>query len=723
MNILRFIRNRPKHSGMLSPSHIAVTSILLCGSIFTAPQAVAEELQVEITDKPTQSVRLDKPHPVKDLAYGEFLFDYYQEKYFTSISKAMIADKRGLLKHHEAQTQVLLGSLYVGYGMLGEAEGIFNNLLENATAKTIRDKVWYHLAEVYYKRSNYDKTIEILQSQIDQPPQKLANDIELLLAQSLIAKGDLEKALKHLDNIKRQKGFSQFAKFNLASAHAILDQPDKAKALYLEVLRSRTKRKDKVATALKDRAALALGSNHLKSEDWSKARVSFESIKLNGASSNTALLGLGWSYLNADDPVGALAPWQELSRRNSSDPAVQEVLLNLPLVYEKAGALQDALDGYRAANEHYGKEFEKLVAIQQSIDDTDWIDSLTPPISFSLDPLDNVETFTLPENELSEYLYQFYASHDFQESFRDYRELQRLKQLLNQWQREVPIFNEMVDANIERLNILQPKAKDGIQKGQTLLSEGTEKLVEFTQRLNNAIAENDITITATDAQALLLNRLETLGSNLEKLPNIPDYDAERERYRVIKGVLLWDLNESAVERRWERTKDKVFIEGQLALLEERIQLVITARERKLDNFDGYRVRITDLDRRLTDLQTKSLRGILHQRAYLKAIARSIITQHQQHIRNLQANAIFSIARLQDMAYIQSQEPTTQPDQIPEDLPQSTEGGLPDQSTNQSDEESSSALPNEKDKVKVPLDVEKRKSLFDGSFKSIFGFGD
>ena len=99
-------------------------------------------------------VRLDKPHPVKDLAYGEFLFDYYQKKYFTSISKAMIAEKRGLLKHHQAQTQVLLGSLYVGYGMLDEAEIIFSSLLKSATAKSVRNKVWYHLSEVYYKRGS-----------------------------------------------------------------------------------------------------------------------------------------------------------------------------------------------------------------------------------------------------------------------------------------------------------------------------------------------------------------------------------------------------------------------------------------------------------------------------------------------------------------------------------------------------------------------------------------
>lgn len=681
------------------------------------------------------AVRLDKPHPVKDLAYGEFLFDYYQEKYFTSISKAMIAEKRGLLTHHNAQTQVLLGSLYVDYGMLDEAEKIFSNLLDSATAETIRNKVWFHLSNVYYKRGSYKKAINILQSHIKNPDSALANEIELLLAQCLIAEGDLKEALVHLDNIKSKKGFSQFAKFNLASAHSLLENPEKATELYHEVLKpgatpkeslmtalkGSTASKNALTAALKDRAALALGSTHLKGEDWQKAKAAFESIELEGASANTALLGLGWSYLNGDDPVGALAPWLELSNRNPSDPAVQEVFLNLPLVYEKAGALQDALEGYRSANENYHNEFVRLDQIQQSIDQTDWIDSLTPPVSFSFDPLDNVGNFTLPESELSNYLYQFYASHEFQESFRNYRELQRLKQLLNHWQREVPIFDEMIETNIERLNILAPKAENAVKEAQSLLLDGTEKLVDFTQRLNKAIADNDLTITATDAQADLLERLTSLESTLALLPNIPDYDAERDRFRVIKGVLMWDLNETSIERRWERTKDKVFIEGQLERLEERIQLVISARERRFERFDGFKDRINEVNQRLSLLQEKSLRAILHHRAYLKAIAKEIIAQHQRHVKNLQANTIFSIARLQDMAYTQEQSPSQNKKN---NLPGNDNQQIESSSTLPSSVETNTgALPTEEDETRVPLEIEKRESLFEGTFRSIFGIWD
>ncbi|MBV1919776.1 MAG: hypothetical protein KUG73_03785, partial [Pseudomonadales bacterium] len=243
-------------------------------------------------------------------------------------------------------------------------------------------------------------------------------------------------------------------------------------------------------------------------------------------------------------------------------------------------------------------------------------------------------------------------------------------------------------------------------------------------------AKNDLTITATDNQANLLERLNSLEINLAKLPNIPDYDAERDRFRVIRGVLMWDLNETAIERRWERTKDKVFIEGQLELLEQRIQRVIAARGTHLEHYGEFKTRIAKLDKRLNQLQEKSLRAILHHRAYLKTIAKNIITQHQQHVRNLQANTLFSIARLQDIAYIQEQERNFQPGVQTQSKEGSLENATSTDTKNDFPTEStaspateSGALPTTNDNVRVPFEVEERKSLFEGGFKSIFGIWD
>ena len=46
-----------------------------------------------------------KPQQVLDLHYGEVLFHFYQEDYFTSISQLMVAQQQNLLQHHQDESE------------------------------------------------------------------------------------------------------------------------------------------------------------------------------------------------------------------------------------------------------------------------------------------------------------------------------------------------------------------------------------------------------------------------------------------------------------------------------------------------------------------------------------------------------------------------------------------------------------------------------------------
>ncbi|HEX4937517.1 MAG TPA: hypothetical protein VFX11_02515, partial [Candidatus Kapabacteria bacterium] len=78
---------------------------------------------------PAQPIPIDQPHPVGDLAYGDLLFEYYQQRYFAAITKILVAQQRGLLSRDAEHTQILLGALYISYGMLDKGEAIFRQLL------------------------------------------------------------------------------------------------------------------------------------------------------------------------------------------------------------------------------------------------------------------------------------------------------------------------------------------------------------------------------------------------------------------------------------------------------------------------------------------------------------------------------------------------------------------------------------------------------------------
>ena len=81
------------------------------------------------------------PSTVQDLQYGEVLYHYYQQDYFTAITHLMAAQQQQRLEHHLDESELLLGGLQLSYGMLDQAERRFERLLDENTDKALRDRV------------------------------------------------------------------------------------------------------------------------------------------------------------------------------------------------------------------------------------------------------------------------------------------------------------------------------------------------------------------------------------------------------------------------------------------------------------------------------------------------------------------------------------------------------------------------------------------------------
>ena len=673
-----------------------------------------------------KQLRLDMAHEVKDLAYGEFLYDYFQEKYFSAITKALIADYRNQLDHHDEQVQVLVGSLFVGYGLLDEAERIFNDLLEYTTKAQTREQIWFNLAELYYKRGNSEKSLQLLEAHFKVPSDEIHTQVSLLYALNYLAGGNLELALEHLRRIKDTEKLNAFAFLNLGSVYSLLEQPEKAEKYFSKLLRARGT--GELVKGIKDRAALALGKHYLETEQYDNAQAAFRNIRLNSAAANTGLLGLGWAAFKSDNTKAALSPWMELLNRSTTDRAVQEAYINIPYVYENLGAMQLALDGYQKASSFYEQEQARLKTIKASIRESDWVDQLTPAVNFSFDPMDRIPDFRPPQETSSLYLYKMFATHDFNEGYRNYRELQRLMQVLNHWHKQIPIFHEMISSHVERMETLSPKTRAKVAEGERIYREVSEQLDTITAKLNQAIREDDITVTADSEQLSLLDRINTLEEKVNALPDTLEYQAEKDRFRIIKGLLMWDLNSTAIERRWERMKDRVFIENQLLDLERSIARVTSAKQRRLERFEGFKTRIEELQGRLQTIYSECQTALIRQRVFLKGIALEQLDKRQAHITQLQGNALYAIARLQDMAFSHHRnesmkmlgEPGTR--QGTGSVPAGDTGAAPETEAT-SDAETQDAKPQDAAPAPDTAAPRERQSLFEGSLKSWFGFGD
>jgi hypothetical protein len=86
----------------------------------------------------TAAAARELPSTVQDLQYGEVLYHYYQQDYFTSIIRLLTAREQSRLPHHADEAELLLGGLDLSYGLRDEAEAIFTRLLD---ADSTREKV------------------------------------------------------------------------------------------------------------------------------------------------------------------------------------------------------------------------------------------------------------------------------------------------------------------------------------------------------------------------------------------------------------------------------------------------------------------------------------------------------------------------------------------------------------------------------------------------------
>ena len=62
------------------------------------------------------ATRADEAHLVKDPHFGEVLYYFFQENYFSALSQLMVAQHFGRVPHHSGEAELLRGGMLLSYG-------------------------------------------------------------------------------------------------------------------------------------------------------------------------------------------------------------------------------------------------------------------------------------------------------------------------------------------------------------------------------------------------------------------------------------------------------------------------------------------------------------------------------------------------------------------------------------------------------------------------------
>lgn len=587
------------------------------------------------------------PASAQDLQYGEVLYHYYQEDWFNSIVRTHIAQTQERLPNHGEEAELLLGGLDLNYGLRNAADNIFQRLLtEETTDEVTRNRAWYYLAKISYQRGDINRALRSIGQVQGDMSKGTRMESAQLASLVLLQMGAHDQAIEVLQSAKNDKVWSPYLAYNLGVAQ--IRSARQADGFdYLDKIGDINAKSDEYRL-LRDKANLALGYSLLKEGETEASRAALNRVRLQGPLSSKALLGAGWADAESEEFGRALVPWLELSKRDPTDPAVQEALLAVPYAMTKMKLHGRAVEQYNGAiGTLYSEQDyldESIAAIQrgellnvlQAQDlrsGTGWLQEL----SFNTD------------NPVLRYQVTLMASHDFQEAVKNYRDLMTLRNNLNNWSQAVEAYDDMLDSREQRFHIHKPAAQAALQ------DDAREGLVvrqrRLAARLDEIESNNDPVGLASSDELRQWQQLQRVSARLDSLPVNPQTRELRAKQRRLEGILYWTMSSDYKPRLWAARQQLAAVTGLLAETNANRASLQAANSATPASFSGFDSRIITNKARIKALLARTGSSHLAQGKLLEQIAVRELEAQKDRLDTYIVQARFALAQTYDSALV------------------------------------------------------------------------
>ena len=586
-----------------------------------------------------------EPIEVEDPYYGQALFNFYQGEYFDSIIDLTAAAARERLPNHAGDAELLLGGLYLSYGLHTEAAGIFDRLLASRTDPAVRDRTWFFLAKIRYQRGFHADALTALEAIEGELERALRPEQRMMHAQVLMELGRYDDAARLLDGWRGPPEWYHFASYNLGVAY-IRAGNVAAGARILEELGRRGDVDVEEFRGLQDRANVALGYAYLQNGQPEDAKAVLQRVRLSGPYSNKALLGVGWADAEIGNYRRALVPWLELRGRDLLDSAVQESLLAIPYAYGQLGANNEAAQQYLLAIEAYIDETRRLDTAIERIESGEIVTEL-----LTGDPDSKAGWFwqlgDVPDSYESRYLYHLLASHEFQEALKNFRDLASLRENLDVWRENVQIFDDM-------LNTRQLAFVARLPKAMAVLAENDVDAMQsqadtLGARIDGIETTGDVAAMAPPSETRLWDEINDYTATPGLDEPWPEAVDARDKLRLLRGVLQWEMEKRFPARVWRVEKDLRDVNRALETSRALRDKVEQAIDEEPQRFAEFSERIDTITPRI-DALSAALDALLDkQQAVVNRIAVGELEARKQRLDTYTVQARFALASIYDRA--------------------------------------------------------------------------
>ena len=582
------------------------------------------------------------PQQVKDLRYGESLFHFYQGKYFSSLTNLLIADKKNPITTQGNEPELLKGGLFLAYGLHTQAHNIFTKLINANLPIHTRDRAFYYLGKSFYKKSYDDKALSALNSVSTTLPDNYNDERLHLLSNIYLRRKQYSKAKELLAQYSDDNEWGYYARYNIGVALIRENKFDKGieHLLHINNYSPRTEE----MSSLVDKANLAIGFAFIRKQTPEQAPEFLRQVRLKGPLSNTALLGIGWAYSALKQHKQALRPWIALQNRQTIDTAVQESVLAIPFTLEQINSNNNALGHYQRAVELYEQEIKSLNTVMNIVEGGEFISSLTKVLDAENED-NNFRLTTPPVSAATPYLEKLIARHEFQQAYLNYRDLLFLQNTLRHWEEKIPTYELMLKERKLRYQNKLPYVKNNSRLRK--ITRLTQQRDAFSNTLNNIEQQHDIYALANPDEKKIIYRLRKAKELIHKLKDKKDISKQQHQFKILKGILHWNLTRDYPDRLWKAKKQLKKVTAGLVLTQNATSSIQSTWSSAPLRFTGFSQRISKQNFRIAQLKIKLSYLLKQQQRFLVLMVMRELNNKQRALKHYHARARFAVARLFD----------------------------------------------------------------------------
>jgi hypothetical protein len=594
------------------------------------------------------------PKELRDLHFGEALYAAFQGDWFEAIARldteleqhhGVDEPARDTLHFHVHEAEFDVGDFELAYRMHQRAGRAITAVIEGNVEETVRNEAIFRLARIYFQKDQPVNALFAVERIRGAVPPEIRDDLEFLRSQILMANGRFAEAARILGGLQDAKSLEGFASYNLGIA-LIKD----GKELEGRRLLDRTGQiagSEELVLAIRDKANLVLGSKLLQEKSFESAKQALDRVRLTGPFSDRALLGSGWADAYQGRFERALVPWSTAVTREVTDASVQEVMLAVPYAYGKLDVNGKAALMYGRALERFDAEVDKLGESIKSIREGHFLEALVRE-EVKRDADWAVKLRELPNAPETYYLLGLMASHDFQESLKNYLDLERLRSKLDTWERDLDAFEEIIARRRAYYEPLLPVVDREFRRLDSQMRLRLEQRDRIERKLKAMLVVPRPDSLATAEERIRREDIALLERKLADGGVLAPRDAGA-RIARLRGALHWNIHTEYDRRFTEAHTHLRDLNGEVERLKKAYASFVRTRQAATQSCEGY----DDVIRRQRSrIQTarESVDVLMARQGHmLETMAVNELTARRERLSEFQIKARFGMADSYDRA--------------------------------------------------------------------------